>query len=69
MAAIVSYLNGNEKQNRKNLKVWRYGGYVPPHKKMALSHAVLCGKPKLTDGRTDDGRLRYDNSSAVKTQA
>ncbi len=60
--------------------VWRYGGYVASHKIWSGSMQRFLRNLSLrtdgrrttddgrTDGRTDDGRLRHDSSSADKVK-
>ncbi len=52
----------NKKKNR--LEIWRVGSF-PQH--LAWIHAAVSEKTELK-GRTDDGRLRHDSSSADKVK-
>ncbi len=68
-----------KKKNRKNLNiskkekkiVWRYGGEGATHKIWYGSMQRRFPRNlslQTTDGRTDDGRLRHDSSSADKVK-
>ena len=65
------------KKNHKNLKIKNFEkrkngleiywmGSFPQN--LAWFHAAVFEKPELTDGWTDDGRLRHDSSSADKVK-
>ncbi len=76
-APIGSHVNENEKHIYKNLKilkkekiVWRYGGEAATHKIWPGSMQRFLRNLSLRtdDGRTTDGRLRHDSSSADKVK-
>ncbi len=54
------------KKEKNGLEIWWRGSY-PQH--LAWIHAAVSEKLEFTDdGRTDDGRLRHDSSSADKVK-
>ncbi len=79
LAPMGSHVNEKEKKNRKNLKIktfekkekkigleiWRIGSFP---QNFAWIHGAVFEKFELTEGGTDDGRLRHDSSSADRVK-